>query len=147
MASTNTWQEGLVPSLLFDTDEWVLRNAAGFRNVGSTIDRVTLISAVSGPGPADQADDQTGPRPAETDPNSISPAPPYHPDKLPLVPHSHHTFRSGRSRPCVDSRKETRSRFRRITAGRQNMPLRASSHDPPARSRVSRSLAAGATPA
>ena len=49
MASTNTGQEGLVLSFLFDTDEWVLGNTAGFRNVGSTIDRVTLISAVSGP--------------------------------------------------------------------------------------------------
>jgi hypothetical protein len=49
MASTNTGQEGLVLSFLFDTDEWVLGNTAGFRNVGSTIDRVKLISAVSGP--------------------------------------------------------------------------------------------------
>jgi S-(hydroxymethyl)glutathione dehydrogenase/alcohol dehydrogenase len=49
MASTNTGQEGLVLSFLFDTDEWVLENTAGFRNVGSTIDRVKLISAVSGP--------------------------------------------------------------------------------------------------
>jgi hypothetical protein len=54
MASTNTGQEGLVLSFLFDTDEWVLGNTAGFRNVGSTIDRVKLISAVSGPERAHQ---------------------------------------------------------------------------------------------
>ncbi len=46
MATTNTGQEELVLSFLFDTDEWVLGNTAGFRNVGSTIDRVKLISAV-----------------------------------------------------------------------------------------------------
>ena len=49
MASTNTGQEGLVLSFLFDTDEWVLGNTARFRKVGSTIDRVKLISAVADP--------------------------------------------------------------------------------------------------